>query len=57
MQNQSHRQEGYLENKQIERGHATWRRISYRDLPLVERSKREYDQKHCQTYMKYSRNK
>lgn len=47
MQNQSHHKEGYLENKQIKRGPATWRGISYRNLPLVERSKRGYDQIHC----------
>lgn len=47
MQNQSHHKEGYLENKQIKRGPETWRGISYRDLPLVERSKSGYDQIHC----------
>lgn len=47
MQNQSHHKEGYLENKQIKRGPATWRGISYRNLPLFERSKHGYDQIHC----------
>lgn len=47
MQNQSHNLKGYLENKQIKRGHATWRENSCRDLPLAERSKRGYDQMYC----------